>query len=161
MTWWPHLKKNPLQSHIAIKLRTLCLPLTKGPFFCSDSQQNMTLPWTPCVQCLVIMPTARYEAVQNKWRQQERASIKRELCLVIFFGTFVTACVTCANCFHLRSEKVSSLSSKWGHRQSLPCVSIVSPVCWVATTSLLVYSTNTRVLTPLLCLPVNSTDISG
>ena len=35
-------------------------------------------PHAPCVECLVIMPTVRYEAVQNRWRQQERASIKRD-----------------------------------------------------------------------------------
>lgn len=33
--------------------------------------------------------------------------------------------------------------AKWGQRQSLPCVSITSPVCCVATTSLAVCSTNT------------------
>lgn len=171
-TWQLHLKNSQQQSHFTRKWRTLCFPPDKGTFFCSDSQQNMNLPCAPCVECLVIMPTVQYEAVQNRWRQQERVSIKRDK--KMFSKRFVP-CNFLWNICHCLCD-LCKLYSTWdqrkyrqclpfvakcSQRQSLPCVSIVTPVCCVAITSLVVYSTNTRALTLLLCLPVSSTDITG
>lgn len=101
-------------------IRNIMSPPDKGTLFCSDSQQNMTLPCTPCVECLVIMPTVRYEAVQNRWRQQERASIKRDKKVLskrfvpckFLWNICHCSCDLCKLfVFHLRSENVSPVSS--------------------------------------------------
>ena len=166
------VEKQPATKSLYKKMKNIMFPPDKGTFFCSDSQQNMNLPCAPCVECLVIMPTVQYEAVQNRWRQQERVSIKRDK--KMFSKRFVP-CNFLWNICHCLCD-LCKLYSTWdqrkyrqclpfvakcSQRQSLPCVSIVTPVCCVAITSLVVYSTNTRALTLLLCLPVSSTDITG
>lgn len=149
-------------------------PTNKGTSFHSDSQLNMNLPCTPCVECLMIVPAVQCEAVQSRWRQPERANIKEtKKCFIREIGgsqlsleTFVSVCVTRANCLHSTWDQQTyrrchPFVAKWVQRKSLPCVSTVTPMCRVVTTSLLVYSANTGGLTPLLYLPVNSTDITG
>lgn len=78
------------------------------------------------------------------------------------FGFLWNICrchVTCANLFvfHLRTEKVTTCAF-----HLLLNEPNTSPVGFVATTSLAVYSTNTGTLALLSCLPVNNrADMSG
>lgn len=108
-----HLKNSQQQSRLTWKWGTVCVLRTKGPFFFVLSPSKM---WAFSVRLvLLVLWSCQHSRMRKSkihehskkeqvWKEGKKTCLG-DLWVVIFFGTFVTARVTCANCWYSTWEQ--------------------------------------------------------
>lgn len=129
----------------------LFVPHDKETFFVSTVCLVFRVLWSQ-----QLSHTKQFKIDENS----TKGAFTLEISKFVVFRTFITSSGTCTNCFVFSSIFHLLLNEAKGKAFHV-CKRCHTSVPCVATTSLVVYCKNTRALTLLRCLPVNSTDITG